>query len=587
MRRFRPWIGWIAPSIVALAACQSILGIEDTTQADGSGGTATGGSAGTGGGGAGGTGATGGSGGVGGSAGATGGSAGAGATGGSAGAGATGGSAGAAGGGGLPDASTGGTDGGDASVDACPATPDFSVGSLADASVIRGKSVLVPVTVQLGACFSTAIDVSLQAATGLSSPGAQIPAGQTQTQLTINATAGAPVGLQTVTLNLTGASQTHPANLKLLVRDEAGELDESFTAYSYGSGTVAALATETDNDIIVAINPNSSNAGWSIKRLKSDGPSDSTFNAASLPSNGGIRDVAVAGNGQIVAVGDVSGGIAVVRLSTTGAGDVLMGTNGIYNVPTPNFPSTAFATALALQPDNKPVFAGNVQASDGIVARVDPSGSTTPVPPGKVDVQGYFTGAPMRALALSTNRFVVGGIKNGHVYLAAASSSSGTLDTTFGTSGSTTYSPSGFESVQDGVITTSGIYLVGSIQGGSDVYPTLFRFGLDGKSPAHTTAPNGQAYNIMFRSCAAQADGKIVAVGSGGTSASGYRVFVTRFNADGTIDATFAPAATPKGTKVFQVGGNTTGGAIAVAPDGRIIVGVTSPSGATVVRLWN
>lgn len=549
---------------LCLAACQSILGIEDTTERSATGGA--GGSA------------------------PTGGSSGGGGTSGSGGAvsgGGSGGAGGVAGGGGTsPDSSVGGS-GGDSGPDACPTSPDFSVSALADASVNRGKSVQVPVTVSLQACFSAAIDVTLGSSPGLSAPPAQIPAGQTQTVITISAAAGATVGPVTVSLSLNGGGQSHTAPLKLLVRDEAGELDESFTTFASGTGTVRALATESDGDIIVAVNPTAPTTGWSIRRLKADGALDSTFNPTSLPSSGGIRDVAVGGNGQIVAVGDDSTGVVVVRLTTGGAGDPVMGANGVYDVPSANFPSTAFAKALVLQPDNKPVFVGNVQNSEGIVARVNPAQSSTPVPPGKVDLQATFSGAPMSAVALGAGRLIAGGVKGGHVHLTAVSDSSGALDTSFGTNGSTTYSPAAFEGVRDGLITASAIFLCGEIQGGADVIPTLFRFGLDGKNPSHTAVAHPDAYNIRYVSCAAQADGKVVAIGSGGTTASGYRVFVTRFNTDGSVDTSFAPNASPKGTKVFQVGGNTTAGAIAVAPDGRIIAGVQSPSGPTVVRLWN
>lgn len=552
-------------------ACQSILGIEDTTETSGSGGATTGGSGGTGGSGAGTGGSSGGAGGTD----ATVGGGGTAATGGIAGSGGVSGSG----------ASDAGADANDA--DACPAVLDFAVAPLADASVIRGKSVPIDVQVQLGACFSSAIDVSLQPAAGFSAPPVQIPSGQSQATLTISADTAAAFGVAKLQLSLSGGGQSHTAPLNLLVRDEAGELDQTFTIFSGGTGTVRALAVQANGAVVVAINPGASSTGWTLKRLTAEGTVDSSFNPSALPASGGVRDVSVAGNGQIVTVGDVTSGVAFVRLSSAGVGDALLGVNGVYTLPPPNFSSTPYSKWLALQSDGKPVFVGTTQNGDGIVARVDPAKSPTPEPPGKVDVQGSFQGASMSALGLQTGRFVAGGIKSNHVYLAAVSATTGSADATFGTNGSTTYSPTGFEAVLDGVVTANAIYLVGATQGGADRYPTLFRFDASGKSPTHTSVNHPGAYNITYTSCAVQADGKIVAIGFGGTSASGYNVYLTRFNADGSVDTSFAPTATMPGTKKFQVGGNTTSGAVAVAPDGRILAGVASPSGPTVVRLWN
>jgi len=467
-------------------------------------------------------------------------------------------------------------------------TPDFSVGALADASTAAGTSVNVTVPVTL-TCFNAAIDLTLKSPpAGITATKVTIPAGGTSASFKIDVAGSVSSGVVNLTVNATGGSASHDAALKLTVTGVPGTLDSTFTNYATGAGSIRALAVQSDGQIIVGLNPGASDTGWAVKRLKANGGVDTTFNPT-MPSSGTLYDVAVGSSGQISLAGDVSGGsgVAVVAIKSDGSPNILFGVNGIYNLPSPNFASTIHAKAVAVQSDDKIVVAGNLQNTDGIAARVDPNANATPQPPGKVDVQSSFSSAPMTAVGLQSTRYVVGGVKSQHVFLSAGLFAGGGLDASFGTSsGNTAYSIAGFENVNDGVVTSNGIYLCGAIQGGADVYPAIFRFDTNGKSPSYKSVNPSQAYNYRFYGCAAQPDGKIVAVGNGGTAASGYRSVVARFNADGSLDATFSPSGSPAGTYQFQVGGNTFMRAIAVQPDGRIVVGGTTPSGPTVVRIW-
>jgi uncharacterized delta-60 repeat protein len=284
----------------------------------------------------------------------------------------------------------------------------------------------------------------------------------------------------------------------------------------------------------------------------------------------------------------VSGGdgVAAVRLNTSGAPDPVLGANGTYTIGPGVLSTSATARAVAVQGDGKIVIAGSM-ATEGFVVRIDPNGPAVPPVPGKTDLSHVFPSSSMGAVGVQPARIVVGGTASSHVIVAAVTLTGGP-DLSFGTTnGSAVFAPEAFENVHDGVLTPTAIFLSGAIQGGADVFPAIFRFSPDGEQPTYTWTNPPDAYNYRYYGIAAQSDGKVVGVGFGGTTASGTRSVVTRFNPDGSVDETFAPNEPVKGSKVFQIGGNTFMRAIAVAPDGGIIVGGSSPSGPTVARLWN
>jgi uncharacterized delta-60 repeat protein/LPXTG-motif cell wall-anchored protein len=97
-----------------------------------------------------------------------------------------------------------------------------------------------------------------------------------------------------------------------------------------------------------------------------------------------------------------------------------------------------------------------------------------------------------------------------------------------------------------------------------DLDPT---FGDAGKV---TTAIGEEA-----RAVAVQPDGKIILAGYADT---GVRVFaVTRYNPDGTLDSTFGTG----GTQTTTFGGNSGAYAVAVQPDGKIVLGGSAYNGFT------
>jgi uncharacterized delta-60 repeat protein len=80
----------------------------------------------------------------------------------------------------------------------------------------------------------------------------------------------------------------------------------------------------------------------------------------------------------------------------------------------------------------------------------------------------------------------------------------------------------------------------------------------------------------VARAIALQPDGKIVAAGTTGTGA-GANFIVARFNADGTPDSSFGFLSH---RALDFLGGEDIGMAVALAPDGKIVVAGTSTSGS-------
>jgi uncharacterized delta-60 repeat protein len=79
--------------------------------------------------------------------------------------------------------------------------------------------------------------------------------------------------------------------------------------------------------------------------------------------------------------------------------------------------------------------------------------------------------------------------------------------------------------------------------------------------------PNSAVYQV--RQTVVQADGEILAVGTSLRTKGLAQVSVTRLNADGTLDQTFGT----NGTVNLPVGNDSHGYAVALEPDGKILVG--------------
>jgi uncharacterized delta-60 repeat protein len=159
----------------------------------------------------------------------------------------------------------------------------------------------------------------------------------------------------------------------------------------------------------------------------------------------------------------------------------------------------------------------------------------------------------------------------------------GSVDTSFGGGVQTT--PVGYEDYANAVaVQPDGkVIVAGSSSSNAGTFVTLVRYGRDGGldpsfgSGGKLVTPVG-ASNDTALALAVQSDGRIVVAGSTAQASTGNDFLVLRYLADGTLDASFG-----SGGKVITSFSSDADRAMAVAiqPDGKIVVGGESQSGAS------
>jgi uncharacterized delta-60 repeat protein len=224
-----------------------------------------------------------------------------------------------------------------------------------------------------------------------------------------------------------------------------------------------------------------------------------------------------------------------------------LGTDGTVSVPLSNALPDETLSAIAVQPDGKIIAAGGVNSVGG-----------------------------------TAGEFAVARFKT-----------DGSLDTSFGTGGSTltnliTLPPGSANSTAaravtiqpDGKIVLAGSYSVGGGLG----HFALVRYNTDGSLDASfgtggivTTTVDG---NDFATAVAVQSDGKLVVVGGAGPAGSLASDFaVLRYNTNGTLDGSFGTGG--KVETPAPSGTDAAANAVLIQPDGKIVVGGhTSTSGS-------
>jgi uncharacterized delta-60 repeat protein len=256
-------------------------------------------------------------------------------------------------------------------------------------------------------------------------------------------------------------------------------------------------------------------------------------------------------------------------LSGAGSLDPTFGSGGIVTTALGSGNSTAYA--VTIQPgDAKIVAAGDVETSGGTdyfaVARYTTAGAldSTFGNGGRVAISFFQNEFEhLGGVAIDgSGRIVLAGVANNtnqakeHIVLARVTSS-GSLDSSFGSKGKVTTSIPSAAEIDALVIQPDGKLLVaGWTFGGSAL---LARYNANGTLDSSfgsggivtTTLGFGQA---EFHSLALQSDGKILAGGTESPSATGnpYIFAVARYNASGTLDATFGSG----GVVTTTIGGN-------------------------------
>ncbi|HXA30818.1 MAG TPA: hypothetical protein VNV87_01065, partial [Acidimicrobiales bacterium] len=339
-----------------------------------------------------------------------------------------------------------------------------------------------------------------------------------------------------------------------------GALDPSFGTGGLVTTTVTAgatdvvngVATQSDGKIVAAgyDQPSGGVQRFALARYNTDGTLDSSFGtggkvtttiAAANGNGDAALAVAIQGNGKIVVGGytsTISGGsatedMALVRYNADGTLDTSFGTSGITTVVAGSNAFTNQINALAIDSFGRIVVAG--QYDNGwVVGRFSTSGTLDTSFNSSGTQPGFQLAFPSAvtttdnanavAIQPGDQKVVVSGSANANADFGVGRlNTDGTLDTSFGTTG---------------VVDTP----VGGTQ--------------------------GTAYGV-----AVQGDGNIVAVGQSGDNNVGDHldVALARYSGAGVLDGTFGTGgivSTPIGTNK-----DAAGRAVSLQTDGQIVVG--------------
>jgi uncharacterized delta-60 repeat protein/gliding motility-associated-like protein len=405
-----------------------------------------------------------------------------------------------------------------------------------------------------------------------------------------------------------------------------GSLDATFNPGTGANNSIRSIYLQSDGKILIGgdfTNFNGS-AQSGITRLNSDGTLDGIFNTGS-GANSAVRSIFIQTDGKVL----IGGGFTsyngtpisrIARINTDGSLDAT------FN---PGIGANDFASTIAIQPDGKIMIGGAFTNYNGTainrIARVNVDGSLDATfnpgagangnvralylqPDGKILIVGDFTSyngtarnyitrlnsdgsldvtfnpgtgaiSLIESLALQPDgKILIGGgfqSYNGTaINYIARLNADGSLDATFNPGTGANSNVRSLYLQLDGKILIGGGF---SLFNGT-AQTRITRLNANGTVDATfnpDTGANGTAGEV--RSLVLQPDGKVI-IGGGFISCNGIaRRFIARLNGDGTLDATFDPGT----------GANTTVSAVALQPDGKILVGggFTDFNGTTINRI--
>jgi uncharacterized delta-60 repeat protein len=392
----------------------------------------------------------------------------------------------------------------------------------------------------------------------------------------------------------------------------AGDLDLSFDAdgkvttdFFGGVDNGRAVAVQPDGKIVVAgTATNGAGTVFAVARYNADGSPDASFDADGkvttefAGANSVARGLALQPDGKIVVAGTAGGDFALVRYNSDGSLDVNFGTGG--RVTTDFFVNSDICNAVALQPDGKIVAAGAARNAGGFwhfaLARYAANGTPDASFDGDGRVATSFDagsaigeGPPVtaNAVALQADGKIVAAGKYVHDFAVVRYTAGGALDPEFNTGGKQVFPfVNGFgggevssdrtDRATAVVIQSDGRIVVGgSVQRTNNVFTGgLARLTQDGRlDPTFSgnglllTGPDSFISEEVI-GLALQKNGKILVAGRDNAFHS------VRVNLDGTLDQTYSGDG--RQTTDFDAGQLDAAEAVAVQPDGRIVVAGTA-----------
>jgi uncharacterized delta-60 repeat protein len=311
-----------------------------------------------------------------------------------------------------------------------------------------------------------------------------------------------------------------------------------------------------------------------------------------------VHGLAVEPDGRILAVGQAgspNATFALARFNRNGAldqtfssgGEVTTGLGSSHN---------GVAEAVAVQADGKIVvagFTGPGGSNQVALARYNPDGSLDlPFGNGGLVVTDFGGSALANSVALTadgkilvTGAFQPSPTSSASDFALARYTANGALDTTFGTGGKITTKLGDFDAAANQLLVQADGKIVAaghtSTSGGSFNF-ALVRYNADGSLDASfngtgiVTTNFGQLDDV--HGLVLQPDGKLVAVGSYFTG-SKVDLALARYNADGSLDPSFGAG----GKVTTDLGGlNQSTQSAMVQADGKLVVaGVYAPQGAS------
>lgn len=313
--------------------------------------------------------------------------------------------------------------------------------------------------------------------------------------------------------------------------------------------TVNDVIVQSDGKIIIAgsVTPTVNLTDFLVARYNADGTLDTTFSGDgifTLDFGGAdeVHAIALQSDGKIVAVGEwgSSGSNLVFRLLSNGSLDTTFG-GGTGRVQV----VAGKAISVAIQPDDKIVVGGYTSLNEATICRLNTNSSLDTT----FDTDGVATyPQAIRAndIAIQPNGRIVFTGSSGGDTATARILANGALDSSFNSGGVVITPIYSANNEGDAVlIQADGKILVA---GGGDDDASLIRYNSNGSLDStfdgdgirlHLINPNGDNF---YNDLAQQPDGKILALGTityGVTALVRDSFTLSRFNADGSFDVSF------------------------------------------------
>ena len=366
----------------------------------------------------------------------------------------------------------------------------------------------------------------------------------------------------------------------------ASQFDQTFGSggkvfYSTVGGTGGSGDIEIQSDgkaVVVGM------SGFEVARFNVNGTPDTTFDGdglAQVPSLNQANAVAIQADGKIVVAGRSGGDLALARFNSSGSLDTTFDGDGIVTLV---LPDTQDIFDIVIQPDGKIIVGGSTGTSvifqDFMVVRFNANGTPDASFGSTGVIQIAFNPRDgLISLALQSDGKIVAGGFTGDFdnvdFALIRITSTGSLDTTFDTDGKLTTSIREADILNKVLIQPDGkIIATGNTRNmGQNLDTVIARYNPNGSLDTNfdvdgITTTNDAPFEETT-AAALQPDGKIVVTERRDFNNSA----LIRFNPNGSLDTSFHGDGIfdfPTSTHI-----NTFARAIAIQPDGKIIISGT------------